>query len=433
MKKRFLGAVLSLSLLASCAAPAAETLPPTPAKASASTSTPAPEETPAPVPTPPAGEMPTGTEWADYYARVILYSQSDGADYSPLSAEDGAFYLTEVYGVPLPEREDKGFGYAVYTAGDVDAREVAVVCGLDSTAAAGMEAHRQSRVADFTGYVPDQAELAEKGVVLDGNMAVLLICTDPDAAQKALKEAASTLVLEPYDPAETGEPYDWTDYVNDNGWHIFDPPNEYDMTPYDTTAVLTAWETGEESGLGDRELLILTGAKAALEECGISDGMSDYEKELALHDWLVEHVSYDRTVHDPGTPEGREGNLEPYGPLVNGYGICLGYAATFRLLMDMAGVECITVVGASNESRQDHAWNMVKLAGEWYCVDVTWDDPTLDAPGAYTQEALNELHHKYFNVTSQYMRDTNHQWDYQNVPEAAATRFRWAGTGELPE
>ena len=42
-------------------------------------------------------------------------------------------------------------------------------------------------------------------------------------------------------------------------------------------------------------------------------------------------------------------------------------------------------------------------------------------------------HHRYFNVTSQRMRDTDHQWDYLYVPEATATHYFWDGAGALPQ
>ena len=92
----------------------------------------------------------------------------------------------------------------------------------------------------------------------------------------------------------------------------------------------------------------------------------------------------------------------------------MGYATTFQLLMDMAGIECITVTGAAFGNRENHAWNMVKLNGEWYCVDPTWDI----APVFIHMNQYN-----YFNVTSQYMADTDHQWDYDSVPEATAEDY----------
>ncbi len=203
------------------------------------------------------------------------------------------------------------------------------------------------------------------------------------------------------------------------------------MTSYDTSVILEAWETGEENGLSERDAAILTKCKEAL-EAAVEPGMTDFQKELNLHDWLVQsyYGCYDRTVHDPTTPMGREDNLNPYGLLVRGYGICLSYASTFQLLMDLAGVECITVIGASSGSSSDHAWNMVKLEGEWYCVDPTWNATYKEG---LTQETMWPWQHRYFNVTSDYMRETDHQWDYDAVPEAAAVRFRWDGTGELPQ
>lgn len=408
MLKRYIPLLLTLSLLTSCASRLGETQTPEPT-----------------LPDDPDG-------LAYLYMQTILDSQEDGESYVSLPPEDREFYLTQVYGIP----EGSWGGAAVYTGGDTDAREIAVLCGLNSeqsrAAAGAMEAYRKNRAADFTGYFPQQAALVERGVVLKGNLAVLLICTDPDAAQKALKEELSHLVIEPYDPdEEPSEPYNWTDEVNEKGWRLFEPPNEFDMTPYDTSAILTAWETGEESGLTEKDAAILAKCKEAL-ELAVEPGMTDFQKERRLHDWLVQsyYGCYDRTVHDPKTPMGREDNLNPYGLLVRGYGICLSYATTFQLLMDLVGVECITVVGASSSSSGDHAWNMVKLEGEWYCVDPTWDATYKEG---LTQETMWPWQHRYFNVTSDYMRQTDHQWDYENIPETTATRFRWDGTGELPQ
>ena len=160
----------------------------------------------------------------------------------------------------------------------------------------------------------------------------------------------------------------------------------------------------------------------------ITDDMTDFQKELAVHDWIVEHGSYDQTVHSNPGHSGRTGYRDPYGILVGGYGNCMGYSTTFQLLMDLCDVECITVVGAAFDSMEDHAWNMVKLDGEWYCVDVTWDDPTMG-----NGNTNSVIRHRYFNVTSDRMRESDHQWDYLYVPEATATYYRWDGAGALPQ
>lgn len=215
-----------------------------------------------------------------------------------------------------------------------------------------------------------------------------------------------------------------------SGFPAFHPPNEFDMSLYDTTAIRTAYAGGDASGLSEKDAAILDKCREVLAEY-VTPEMSDFEKELALHDWLVANCSYDQRVHNIHTPKGLPDNTNPYGPLVGGYGICLGYATAFQLLMDLSGVECITVVGASSDSTSDHAWNMVRLDGEWYCVDPTWDDPVGNLFWT-SQETLRLITHRYFNVTSDDMRASGHQWDYFNVPETAATRFFWNGSGTLP-
>lgn len=360
---------------------------------------------------------PAGYVSADQAARAVLDSQSDLAGLTPLAGEERTDYLTGVCGVEAGMWTEA----AVYTASGVDARELIVLRLSQAENApavtAALESYRQARLADFFGYAPEQAALLEGAAAasLEG-YAVLVVCEEPEAALEALEGALGGEALpEPTPDAAAFAP--------------FDPPNEHDMTLYDTSAILAAWESGEDSGLSDKDAAILARCQALFEE-HVTETMTDFEKELALHDALVRLGEYDETVYDPATPQGRPDNTNPYGLLVEGYGICLGYATSFQLLMDLAGVECITVVGASFGSTSDHAWNMVRLEGEWYCVDPTWDDPI--GGDTVSPHQWDPVHHTYFNVTSDVMRQTDHQWDYANVPEATATRFSWDGTGRLP-
>ena len=71
------------------------------------------------------------------------------------------------------------------------------------------------------------------------------------------------------------------------------------------------------------------------------------------------------------------------------------------------------MVGAAFHSEEDHGWNMVRLNGNWYCVDVTWDANMREQIGPGEPEDW-----RYFNITSDRMAQTNHQWDYDSVPEA---------------
>ena len=152
----------------------------------------------------------------------------------------------------------------------------------------------------------------------------------------------------------------------------------------------------------------------------ISADMSDYDKELALHDWMIDWGSYDSdTLNHQQNAQPNPDHDNPYGFLIGKKGICLGYTSTFQLFMDMVGIPCMTVHGTAYSKTQEHAWNMVSLDGEWYCVDVTWDDPT-------TYSSVSRMTaHMYFNVTSEFLRGRDHQWDASSVSEATATTYAW--------
>lgn len=351
-------------------------------------------------------------------AAIAVDSQGDKQEYALLPDGDTEFYVNQVYGLDGGAVAEA----AIYTAGGVDAREIAVLRLADGADTAGvaraLAEYRESRQGDFFGYAPDQADLAGRGLVLladSGRWAALLLCGDPEGAEKALtKGGGETWTRAGYAPAPIVT--EVNPGLDTSGFVPFDPPLAVDMSLYDDTPIVRAWETGDESGLDGKQAAILAKCREIFSET-IAEDMTDFQKELQLYRWLTSHGEYDHTHYDPRTPLGREDNTNPYGMLVLGYGICLGYAESFRLLMDLAGVECITVTGAAFHNDEDHAWNMVKLEGEWYCVDPTWDN----APSC-----------RYFNVTSEYLRQTDHQWDYANVPEATATKFYWNGQDARP-
>lgn len=93
------------------------------------------------------------------------------------------------------------------------------------------------------------------------------------------------------------------------------------------------------------------------------DSMSDYDKLKIFHDYLVHNVK--SSVDD-------ENADSIYGALVEKRALCEGYAKAFSYLCNLSGIENMIVTGFTDI---DHMWNMVKLDGEWYHVDVGWDKP----------------------------------------------------------
>lgn len=100
------------------------------------------------------------------------------------------------------------------------------------------------------------------------------------------------------------------------------------------------------------------------------EGKSDYEKLKAIHDVICEKVEYDQA-------DGSDSRRTAYDALVNGKAVCQGYSnALYRLLLE-AGVDNRIIYGKATESsgvEVAHTWNIVKLDGKYYYVDVTWDD-----------------------------------------------------------
>lgn len=96
-------------------------------------------------------------------------------------------------------------------------------------------------------------------------------------------------------------------------------------------------------------------------------GDTRYEQVKFIHDWIAERVKYDTDFSYPASSWVTGVFLTPY------ISVCEGYAGAFKMLCDRAGIPSVLVVN------DDHAWNYVKMEdGNWYGVDVTWDDQEED-------------------------------------------------------
>lgn len=364
-------------------------------------------------------------ELPELYA--VGYTDPDFGDYAPL-------YLGELSGKLTG-------GVICYPFGPM-ASEVTVFAfsSEDDAASAksALEAYRDRRAGTFFGYAPEESKLAEAGLVLiRGRFAALIICYDTDAAGEAFDACFGPDAPEPRElqglvteiPSPTEPVFDPTEPITDPTQPVTDPtesvtdPTEPEIDEYDHDAVAAAWESGDTSALTPKNLAVYSACARVLSEI-IAPGMTDYEKELAVNDWMVLNGQYDPAELESaplGEPD--PDNANPYGFLVKGVGICLGYSTTFQLFMDLLGIECITVRGFAHGGSEEHAWNMVRLEGDWYCVDVTWNDPIF-TDWTPNYETVLYYARLYFNVTSAYMRATDHQWS-GDIPEANGVKYAY--------
>lgn len=160
---------------------------------------------------------------------------------------------------------------------------------------------------------------------------------------------------------------------------------------------------GKTSALSARDQQLLDKAQAVCDQI-LDSTMSQYDCVRAIHDYLVNNTTYRSTSTC----------YDAYGALVDGYAVCDGYSKAFDLLCYLAGIDCLRITGtASNSlgSNQPHAWNKVCVDGQWYNVDVTWDDPISSRP---------ILRHDYFLISDSRLAQ-DHSWTkYPHWPDAPA-------------
>lgn len=111
--------------------------------------------------------------------------------------------------------------------------------------------------------------------------------------------------------------------------------------------------------------------RQVLEEAAaqLNADMSAYDRALILHDWLNARLTYDQE-----TAAGSSDHAEAFtvASLLDSTAVCEGYARSYQLLLYCAGIENTLVTGQVKDV--GHMWNLVKIDGNWYHTDTTWND-----------------------------------------------------------
>lgn len=145
----------------------------------------------------------------------------------------------------------------------------------------------------------------------------------------------------------------------------------------------------------------------------IKPGMSEFEKEKAIHDYVVNNTSYDNENYIRGTVP--EDSYNAYGVFFNNIAVCEGYSEAVYRLLNEAGIENMVITGTA--SGVAHSWNLVKIEGEYYHLDATYDDP-IGSLG-------NTLSYKYFNLTDEEI-SKDHNWDREAYYPSTKTEYSFS-------
>ena len=122
--------------------------------------------------------------------------------------------------------------------------------------------------------------------------------------------------------------------------------------------------------------------QSAVAECNSKTDGSEYANALWLHDWLLDQLEYDKTLKWSSAESA----------LTRGLGTCQSYESAYAKLLTAAGIEN----SETRDTYDGHTWNAMKLDGQWYQTDCTWDDSS-DNWYSFDQR------HLYFGLTDELM------------------------------
>ena len=151
----------------------------------------------------------------------------------------------------------------------------------------------------------------------------------------------------------------------------------------------------------------------AIEEIELLNPLSNYDKLICIYEYLQDNVTYDSKELEACCRLGRSVNPmshNAYGVLVNKTGVCDGISSAFSLLTQRMGFECSMVSGKATfrtSGFSEHAWNVIKIADDFYHIDATWDVNHKEQTGEYSYE--------YFCVNDDSI-NRDHDWDITTTP-----------------
>lgn len=139
------------------------------------------------------------------------------------------------------------------------------------------------------------------------------------------------------------------------------------------------------------------------------EGLSAYDKYRYLGYALSLCAEYDYNVHEDRL------NETPWGALMEGRAICLGYTNTMLWLCEKADLRCSAISGYASWNGEEHGWNLAWLEEGSYYMDITWCDQHGE-PGTRDWDS-------YFMVTEARLLEDHGVWT--GGPATGTEDYSW--------
>lgn len=132
----------------------------------------------------------------------------------------------------------------------------------------------------------------------------------------------------------------------------------------------------------------------------ITEDMTDFQKAVTVHDYIVMNLKYDTSYNV----------YDAVNMALGGSGVCQGYAQMFYdICANELGMGCGFAVG-QNKTPGDagHIWNVINIDGAWYHTDATYDDPLFrDSETKALTDAPLRVSHNYFLISDEKLKSIN--------------------------
>ena len=147
----------------------------------------------------------------------------------------------------------------------------------------------------------------------------------------------------------------------------------------------------------------------------IPSDASEYDKVKAVYEKIIFSTDYDLNASD---------NQNIASVFLGNSSVCQGYAKATQYLLNHLGVMC-TLVQGTVDTGEAHAWNLVRVEGDYYYVDTTWGDASYRMEDGSGQEELPEINYDYLCVTTQELLRTHRIESVVAMPECTATQANY--------
>ena len=136
-------------------------------------------------------------------------------------------------------------------------------------------------------------------------------------------------------------------------------------------------------------------------------GYSEYQKALIIHDSIVKNMQY--------KDDKKSIRHNIIGPIFEKTGVCEGFSELAKLIGDYIGVNVQCIYSDDDGSEAGHMWNLVKINGDWYHMDITYD---------LCKNDVIKIAHQYFLITDEFC-SKDHTWDRNIYPVCSSTEYNY--------